>query len=152
MLLPGWPRDLSNWSGDPDLAKLQSAGAAITIDQSGNIGVGGNLIVNGKTQPYVALLTPDGARLWQNEGTVGEQLAGLAAFTDQFSNRLVGVGWRRVARTDCGRASADHWPLPFRTRALMVVSAVMDTAPGTQTNAPGARPPPGSRGSLPSSV
>lgn len=113
-VLPGWPRDLSNWSGDPDLAKLQSAGAAITIDQSGNIGVGGNLIVNGKTQPYVALLTPDGARLWQNEGTVGEQLAGLAAFTDQFSNRLVGVGWRRTSDN------------PVRTDAMAWVYSAID--------------------------
>jgi hypothetical protein len=113
-VLPGWPRDLSNWSGDPDLAKLQSAGAAITIDQSGNIGVGGNLIVNGKTQPYVALLTPDGARLWQNEGAVGEQLAGLAAFTDQFSNRLVGVGWRRTSDN------------PVRTDAMAWVYSAID--------------------------
>jgi hypothetical protein len=113
-VLPGWPRDLSNWSGDPDLAKLQSAGAAITIDQSGNIGVGGNLIVNGKTQPYVALLTPDGARLWEKEGAVGEQLAGLAAFTDQFSNRLVGVGWRRTSEN------------PVRTDAMAWVYSAID--------------------------
>lgn len=107
-VLPGWPRDLSNWSGDPDLAKLQSAGAAITIDQSGNIGVGGNLVVNGKTQPYVALLTPEGARLWEKEGAVGEQLAGLGAFTGQFSNRLVGVGWRRTSENPV-RTDAMAW-------------------------------------------
>ncbi len=56
----------------------------------------------------MALLTPDGARLWEKEGAVGEQLAGLAAFTDQFSNRLVGVGWRRTSENPV-RTDAMAW-------------------------------------------
>lgn len=124
LVLPGWPKDLSNWSGDPDLAKLQSAGAAITVDESGNIGVGGNLIVNGKTQPYVALLTPDGARLWQNEGTVGDQLAGLAAFTDQFSNRLVGVGWRHTSENPV-RTDAMAWVYHAIDESVFVSSSTL---------------------------
>jgi hypothetical protein len=133
-VLPGWPRDLSNWSGDPDLAKLQSAGAAITIDQSGNIGVGGNLIVNGKTQPYVALLTPEGAGLWEKEGAVGEQLAGLAAFTDQFSNRLVGVGWRRTSDNPV-RTDAMTWVYHAIDGEVYVSSSALK-APFTQDEQP----------------
>lgn len=113
-VLPGWPKTLENWTAKPGLAALASSGAAITVDESGNLGVGGNLVVNGKPQPYVALLTPNGARLWENEGAVGEELAGLAAFTDQFSNRLVGVGWRRTSEN------------PVRTDAMTWVYHALD--------------------------
>jgi len=104
VVLPGWPKTIANWTGVPDLGDLASSGAAVAIDEDGNLAIGGNLTVNGKTQPYVALLTSDGARLWEKTGSTGDELAGLAAFTEQFSNRLVGVGWRRTnenpVRTD----------------------------------------------------
>ena len=95
-MLPGWPKTIANWTGDPDLGDLASSGAAVAIDEDGNLAIGGNLTVGGDTQPYVALLTSDGARLWEKTGSTGDELAGLAAFTEQFSNRLVGVGWRRT--------------------------------------------------------
>jgi len=113
-VLPGWPKTLENWTAKPGLAALASAGAAITVDESGNLGVGGNLLVNGKPQPYVALLTPNGARLWEKEGAVGEEIAGIAAFTGQFSNRLVGVGWRRTSEN------------PVRTDAMTWVFHALD--------------------------
>ena len=104
VVLPGWPKNIADWTGDPDLGDLASSGAAVAIDEDGNLAIGGNLTVDGETQPYVALLTSDGARLWEKPGLVGDELAGLAAFTEQFSNRLVGVGWRRTSenpvRTD----------------------------------------------------
>ena len=104
VVLPGWPKSIADWTGDPDLAALASSGTAVAIDEDDNLAIGGNLLVDGKTQPYVALLTPDGARLWEKTGSPGDELAGLAAFTEQFSNRLVGVGWRRTnenpVRTD----------------------------------------------------
>jgi hypothetical protein len=67
VVLPGWPKTIANWTGEPDLARSMSSGAAIAIDEIGNLAIGGNLIVNGKTQPYVALLTSDGARLWEKD-------------------------------------------------------------------------------------
>ena len=96
VVLPGWPKTIADWTGDPDLGDLASSGAAVAIDEDGNLAIGGNLTVGGDTQPYVALLTSDGARLWEKPGSTGDELAGLAAFTEQFSNRLVGVGWRRT--------------------------------------------------------
>jgi len=96
VVLPGWPKTLAKWTGDPKLGDLTSSGAAVAIDEDGNLAIGGNLLVGGDTQPYVALLTSDGARLWEKTGSTGDELAGLAAFTEQFSNRLVGVGWRRT--------------------------------------------------------
>jgi hypothetical protein len=96
VVLPGWPKTIANWTGDPDLGDLASSGAAVAIDEDGNLAIGGNLTIDGDTQPYVVLLTPDGARLWEKTGSSGDELAGLAAFTEQFSNRLVGVGWRRT--------------------------------------------------------
>ncbi len=134
IVLPGWPKTLSNWSSKPGLAALSSTGAAITIDESGNIGVGGNLIVNGKPQPYVALLTPDGARLWEKEGSVGEQLAGLAAFTDQFSNRLVGVGWRLINENPM-RTDAMAWVYSAIEGSIFVSSSTLK-APFTQDEQP----------------
>ena len=104
VVLPGWPKTLAKWTGDPDLGDLNSSGSAVAIDEDGNLAIGGNLIVDGETEPYVALLTSDGARLWEKAGSAGDELAGLAAFTGAYSNRLVGVGWRRTnknpVRTD----------------------------------------------------
>lgn len=108
VVLPGWPKTLASWTGDPDLGDLASSGAAVAIDEDGNLAIGGNLIVDGETQPYVALLSSDGARLWEKTGSAGDELAGLAAFTEQFSNRLVGVGWRRTNK-DPVRTDAMVW-------------------------------------------
>ncbi len=94
VVLPGWPKTLADWTDDEALGALASGGAAMSLDESGNLAIGGNLIIGGEKQPYVALLNPDGALLWEKTGSVGDELAGLDAFTDQFSNRLVGVGWR----------------------------------------------------------
>ncbi len=104
VVLPGWPKTIAGWTGEPDLGVPMSGGVAVAVDEIGNLAIGGNLIVNGTTQPYVALLTSDGARLWERTGSVGSELAGLAAFTGQYSDRVVGVGWRRTndnpVRTD----------------------------------------------------
>ncbi len=104
IVLPGWPKTIASWTGEPDLGVPMSGGVAVAVDEIGNLAIGGNLIVNGATQPYVALLTSDGGRLWERTGSVGSELAGLAAFTGQYSDRVVGVGWRRTndnpVRTD----------------------------------------------------
>jgi len=108
VVLPGWPKTIASWTGDPDLGDLASSGAAVAIDEDGNLAIGGNLTVDGKIQPYVALLTSNGARLWEKTGSPGEELAGLAAFSEQFSNRLVGVGWRRTSENPV-RTDAMAW-------------------------------------------
>jgi hypothetical protein len=108
IVLPGWPKTIAGWTGEPDLGVPMSGGVAVAVDEIGNLAIGGNLIVNGTTQPYVALLTSDGGRLWERTGSVGSELAGLAAFTGQYSDRVVGVGWRRTNQNPV-RTDAQIW-------------------------------------------
>lgn len=87
-LVPGWPKSISNWTGDDGFKGLTSLGAAVDQDEDGNIVVGGNFLVNGQPQAYAALLTDDGARLWEKQGQPGDELAGVAAGIAQHSNRV----------------------------------------------------------------
>ena len=121
VVLPGWPKTLAKWTGDPDLGVLASSGAAVAIDENGNLAIGGNLIVGGETQPYVALLTSDGARLWERTGSSGDELAGLAAFTGAYSNRLVGVGWRRTNKVPV-RTDAMAWTYQAFGKSVTIAS------------------------------
>jgi hypothetical protein len=75
-LLPGWPKTIANWTGDNTFKGLTSLGAAVDEDEDGNIVVGGNFLVNGKPQAYAALLTDDGARLWERAGSPGDRARG----------------------------------------------------------------------------
>jgi hypothetical protein len=104
VVLPGWPKTIANWTAKPALAGMTSLGAAVDVDEDGNIVVAGNFIVGGKPQSYVALLNPAGARLWEKEGQVGDEVAGVAAATAQFKNRVFVVGSQRTSdvpvRTD----------------------------------------------------
>ena len=103
-LLTGWPRSIGNWTGKPMFAGMTSLGAAVDINEAGNIIVAGNFITGDKLQSYVARLTPDGARQWEKEGQVGDEVTGVAAATAQFKNRVFVVGSRRTSdipvRTD----------------------------------------------------
>lgn len=121
VVLPGWPKALADWTGDPDLGDFTSSGAAVAIDEDGNLGIGGNLIVDGEMQPYVALLNADGARLWEKTGSAGDELAGLAAFTGAYSNRLVGVGWRRTNKNPV-RTDAMAWTYQAFGESVTVAS------------------------------
>ena len=98
--LPGWPKTLSDWTADPALAALPSRASAIAVDEFGNLAVGINLTKDGKPQRYVTFLTPDGARLWEKPGKVGEELAGITI----APGTVVAVGWVRTSenpvRTD----------------------------------------------------
>jgi len=102
VVLPGWPKTIASWT--PALEGMTSLGAAVDVDEDGNIVVAGNLIVGGKPQSYVALLNEQGARLWEKLGQVGEEVAGVAAATAQFKNRVFVVGSQRTSdvpvRTD----------------------------------------------------
>lgn len=124
VVLPGWPKSIANWTGDPDLGDLASSGAAVAIDEDDNLAIGGNLSVDGETQPYVTLLTSDGARLWEKTGSTGDELAGLAAFTEQFSNRLVGVGWRRTSKNPV-RTDAMVWTYQAFGESVTVASQAL---------------------------
>ncbi len=121
VVLPGWPKTLADWTGDAALGDLASSGAAVAIDEVGNLAIGGNLIVDGDTQPYVALLNSDGARLWEKTGSSGDELAGLAAFTGSYSNRLVGVGWRRTSKNPV-RTDAMAWTYQAFGKSVTVAS------------------------------
>lgn len=104
VVLPGWPKTIKNWTGDQALAGLLSAGAAVDIDEDGNLVVAGNFIVNGQIQSYVALLNADGARLWEKVGQPGDEVAGVGASKGSYSNRVFVVGSTRTSdnpvRTD----------------------------------------------------
>ena len=80
------------------------AAANDRLDEAGNMIVAGNFIIGGNPQSYVALLNPAGARLWEKEGQVGDEVAGVAAATAQFKNRVFVVGSQRTSdapvRTD----------------------------------------------------
>ena len=103
-VLPGWPQTIANWTAQPGLAAMTSLGAAVDVDLDGNIVVAGNFIVGGKPQSYVALLNQAGSQLWEKVGQVGDEVAGVAAATAQFKNRVFVVGARHTsdvpARTD----------------------------------------------------
>ncbi len=103
-LLPGWPRSIVDWTAKDTFASMTSIGVAVDVDEAGNIIVAGNFVVGGNLQSYVARLTPDGARQWEKEGQVGDEVRGVAVATAQFKNRVFVVGARRTndvpVRTD----------------------------------------------------
>ncbi len=102
VVLPGWPKTIANWN--PAFAGMTSIGAAVDVDADGNIVVAGNFIVGGKPQSYVALLNQAGSKLWEKVGQIGDTVAGVAAATAQFKNRVFVVGSQRTSdvpvRTD----------------------------------------------------
>ena len=96
-LLGGGPRTISDWSAVPGFAALTSVGAAIDVDATHNLVVAGNFIVAGEPQSYVALLNPGGSLLWEHAGVAGDEVAGVAAATGQFRDRILVVGSRRTS-------------------------------------------------------
>lgn len=103
-VLAGWPRSIVDWTAKDTFAGMTSLGAAVDVDEAGNIIVAGNFVAGGKLQSYVARLTPDGARQWEKDGQVGDEVTGVAAATAQFKNRVFVVGSQRTSdvpvRTD----------------------------------------------------
>ena len=103
-LRPGWPKSVTNWSTHDDYKKAVSIGAAVDIDEDGNIVVAGNFWVGNEPQGYVALLTWDGSRLWEKAGQPGDEITSVAAATVQFKDRVFVGGSLRTSdnpvRTD----------------------------------------------------
>lgn len=98
-VLDGWPRTIANWN--PELAMETSRAVGVAIDENGYIALAANLWTGDGPQPYVALLTPEGASIWERPGDVGEEAAGIAAGPQ---DRVFVVGARRTSenpiRTD----------------------------------------------------
>ncbi|HEY0132511.1 MAG TPA: Ig-like domain-containing protein, partial [Nannocystis sp.] len=103
-LRPGWPKSMTNWSTHDDYKKAVSIGAAVDIDEDGNIVVAGNFWVGNKPQGYVVLLTESGSRLWEKAGQPGDEITSVAAATGQFKDRVFVGGSLRTSenpvRTD----------------------------------------------------
>ena len=90
--LPGWPKMIANWTSDEDdLDALHSLLSAIAVDETGNIAVGGSLVVGGKPQRYTALLTEGGGRLWERTGLVGEVVSSVVIADDDL---VISGGWK----------------------------------------------------------
>lgn len=81
-LIPDWPRTIADWTAEPALAQQSSRAVSVAIDASGYIAVAANLWPGGKPQLYAALLTPQGARVWEEVGYAGEQANGIATGDD----------------------------------------------------------------------
>jgi hypothetical protein len=129
-LVPGWPRTISNWTGDDGFKGLTSLGAAVDEDVNGNIVVGGNFLINGKLQAYIALLTDDGARLWERAGDPGDELAGVAAGLYQHSHKVF-VGGSIWTNDNPVRTDAAVWIYHFDGDSVYVAPPTTLRAPFT---------------------
>ena len=108
-VLPGWPRTISNWTANPALANQTSRAVGVAIDEAGYIAIAANLWPGGKPQLYAALLTPQGAKIWEQVGDVGEEAAGVATGAD---HRVFVVGSRRTSDNPV-RTDARIWGFKF---------------------------------------
>lgn len=127
-LAPGWPKTINSWTGVDEFKGLTSLGSAVDENVDGNIVVGGNFLVNGKPRAYAALLTDDGARLWERAGSPGDQLAGVAAGLYQHSNKVF-VGGSIWTHDNPVRTDAAIWIYHYDGDAVFV-------APPTTLRAP----------------
>ena len=94
---PGWPKTIADWTGNNKLAQMVSSGAAVDIDENGNIVAAGNFWVGGKPQSYVVLLSGTGSRLWEKPGQIGEEVTSVAAATAQYEGRVFVGGSQRTS-------------------------------------------------------
>lgn len=125
--LPGWPKTIGNWSGDPNLASLASTLAAVAVDELGNIAASGNLVAGGKPQRYTALLTQDGSRLWERTGAPGEVVSSVVIAEDV----VIAGGWK-ITSEDPLRTDAVFWRhMPDQTvwKTVMAAPFTVDEQP-----------------------
>ena len=103
-LVPGWPKTVENWSTHDDYKKAVSIGAAVDVDEDGNIVVAGNFWVGNTPQGYVVVLNWAGSRLWEKAGQPGDEITSVAAARAQFKDRVFVGGSKRTSddpvRTD----------------------------------------------------
>jgi len=103
-LIPGWPKTVANWSTHDDYKKAVSIGAAVDVDEAGNIIVAGNFWVGNTPQGYVVVLNWAGSLLWEKAGQPGDEITSVAAARAQFKDRVFVGGSKRTSddpvRTD----------------------------------------------------
>lgn len=122
---PGWPRTIDLWTGRQEAKDLPSSAVAVAVNEDGYLAIAANLGTGLKRQPYAALLTPTGSRIWEHVGAVGDELAGVAAARFPYENIVVagsrliaenpsrydGVVWSHVPSTDSVTEHVLHAPL-----------------------------------------
>jgi hypothetical protein len=75
----GWPKTMANWTMDPELAAKESTATAVSVDATGAIFVGGTVKSGITTRRYLAKLSDQGERLWEDPGLKdGEEISALA--------------------------------------------------------------------------
>ncbi len=81
-VLPDWPLTLADWTAKEDIAQLESAAVAVTVDAKQNIIVAGNTVEAGVKTYYVVKLNADGERMAEAQGEAEEEAAGVAVTAD----------------------------------------------------------------------
>ena len=75
----GWPKTLADWTMYPDLVVKESSAAAVSVDATGAIFVGGTIENGSTTWRYLAKLTDQGERIYEDPGFKdGEEISALA--------------------------------------------------------------------------
>lgn len=75
----GWPKTLAGWTMYGDLADKESSATALSVDATGAIFIGGTTQSGLTTRRYLAKLSDQGERLWEDPGIKdGEEISALA--------------------------------------------------------------------------
>ena len=75
----GWPKTLANWTMHADLATKESSAAAVSVDATGAIFIGGTTKSGLTTRRYLAKLSDQGERIFEDAGIKdGEEISSLA--------------------------------------------------------------------------
>jgi len=75
----GWPKTFNAWTTHMDLAAKESNAAAVSIDATGAIFIGGTVKNGLTTWRYLAKLSDQGERIWEDPGFKdGEEISSLA--------------------------------------------------------------------------
>ncbi|MCY1012753.1 hypothetical protein OV079_45910 [Nannocystis pusilla] len=82
----GYPRQLSEWS--PMDIQATSEAVGLALDAEGRMAIAANIGAGLSRQPYLAVLSPEGALQWEYVGPIGQTYSGVTA----APNRFVAVG------------------------------------------------------------
>jgi hypothetical protein len=75
----GWPKTLANWTMYADLATKESGATAVSVDATGAIFIGGTTKSGITTRSYLAKLSDQGERIFEDPGFKdGEEISSLA--------------------------------------------------------------------------
>lgn len=118
----GWPKTLAGWTEHPELVMKESSAAAVSVDSTGAIFVGGTIQNGITTWRYLAKLTDQGERIWEDPGFKdGEEISGLAtsaagdtlaAGSVRTSDQPLAYDWATWAYPNQGKWSSDTFMQP----------------------------------------